>query len=447
MSGLPQKSEDTRTTELTMTGLAVFWAPLALMWIVMAIEQPALNGLIARLPRAAVHLAAFEVAFGLALVIESPILQMLSASTALARGRESYRRLLNFMHGLGGSLVLLHVLIVLPPVFAWLSGQVLGVPEEVRGPAREVLIILIPFAPMVGYRRFWQGALIRAGLTGLVARTMIIRLVVTIGGLAVGLLWFRQAPETVPGGHVLAAWSLVLGVIAGAIAAGWYAARRVVPQLGDDDPDAVKGLPALLRFYVPLSLTSVMLLASRPVLAYGMSRSVEPVLSLAAWPVVQSVLFLFTSIALSYQEAVVAQRREDGSTDLVLRRFGLVLGCGLSGMLLLMSFSGGARLWFRYVAGLTPELVELATPAMMILVAMPLIVSLRSYVSGRMVARERTGLLGVSVGANTTTLVLLVVLLPTLTSLVGAILAAIAFVAANTAQLAVLWLGGRRRHA
>ena len=447
MSEAPAAGEEQSQPDLTMLRLAVFWAPLALMWIVMAIEQPALNALIARLPRAAIHLAAFEVAFGLALVIESPILQMLSASTALARGRESYRRLLAFMHGLGGMLVLLHLLIVLPPVFSWISGDLLGVPEAVRAPAREVLVILIPFAPMVGYRRFWQGALIRAGRTGLVARTMVIRLVVTIGGLVAGLIWYRRSPETVPGGHVLAAGSLVLGVIAGAVAAGWYARRRVVPTLAEREAQRVKTLPALLRFYVPLSLTSVMLLASRPVLAYGMSRSAEPVLSLAAWPVVQSVLFLFTSIALSYQEAVVAQRREDGSTDLVLRRFALVLGCALSGLLLIMAFSGAARAWFTHVAGLTPDLVALATPAMTILIVMPLIVSLRSYISGRMVARQRTGLLAVSVAANTTTLVLLVVLLPVLTTLLGAILAAIAFVAANAAQLTVLWLGGRRRHA
>ncbi|MFW5826789.1 MAG: hypothetical protein ACOCU4_01785, partial [Alkalispirochaeta sp.] len=52
---------------ITLKILFVFWLPLAVMWIIMGIEQPSLNAIIARLPDAEVHLAAFEVAFGLAL--------------------------------------------------------------------------------------------------------------------------------------------------------------------------------------------------------------------------------------------------------------------------------------------------------------------------------------------------------------------------------------------
>lgn len=427
-----------------MGSLWVFWVPLALMWIIMGIEQPALNGVIARLPNAAVHLAAFEVAFGLALVIESPILQMLSAATALIHGPASYRSMVRFMLGWTVLLSFIHSVISHPVVFYWVAGTVLGVQSVVVEPAQEVFTLLIPFAAMVGFRRLWQGALIRAGETRAVAATMVVRLVVTISGLAAGILWYRMDPAGAPAGHLVAGGALVLGVVAGAAAAWWYFRRRVAGTLRSRPDDTARSLGELLAFYVPLSMTSIMLLVARPILAFGISRSEAPLLSLAAWPVVQSLLFLFTSIALSYQEAVVAKMGETAANQGILRRFGVVLGIALSVLLGVVAFTGGSTVWFGRVAGLTPELIALARPALGILVAMPVIVTIRSYFSGVLVSRDRTVFLGSSVIANTLVLLTLVLTLPPTTALAGTLVAAVAFFAANLAQLGVLALGARR---
>jgi hypothetical protein len=423
--------------------LFIFWLPLAVMWIIMGVEQPALNGVIARLPSAARHLAAFEVAFALALVIESPILQMLSAATALVGGRDSYRSIMRFMGGWAVVLSLIHLVVSRPVVFGAVAGSLLGVPAEVIGPARETFALMIPFSAMVGYRRLWQGALIRAGETARVARTMVLRIVVSVAILGAGLVFHRVAPDRSLDGHIVAAVALIAGVIVGAAASWWYFRTVVLPTLPEEGDTAAMTTPALLRFYMPLSLTSIMTLVSRPVLAYGIARSTQPFLSLAAWPVVQSVLFLFTSVAMSYQEAVIAQLGQDRSREALLRRFGIILGVVLTALFAVLGYTEGSRIWFGRVAGLTPELQALARPATMVLVLVPLLITERSYYSGLLVARGRTGLLGVSMGANTVTLLLLVVLLPLLTDLTGSSVAAIAFFGANLAQMAVLWAGVR----
>lgn len=434
------------------------------MWIIMGIEQPSLNAVMARLPNAVVHLASFEVAFGLALVIESPILQMLSAATALVRGRRSYRSMLRFMHAWTIVLTSIHVVVSLPRVFAFVAGRVLSVPEEVLEPSQQLFVLLLPLAAMVGYRRLWQGGLIQAGKTGLVGRTMIIRLSVTIGCLAAGFAAHRIVPDRAPGGHIVAGLSLMAGVIAGAAASWWYFRRHVAIEMfegggatspsnpapsaaassaaassaASSDGDEPKTFAQLLAFYVPLSLTSVMSLASRPILAYGIGRSIAPFLSLAAWPVVQSLLFLFTSIALSYQEAVVAMINRDEANEPVVRRFAVRLAVVLTAIFALMSVTGLSRLWFSHVAGLDAELVELARASLVILIVMPAAATGRSFFSGVLVARHRTALLAVAVAANTATLLTLVVLLPRLTTLAGASVAACAFAGANVVQLLVL---------
>lgn len=415
------------------------------MWLLMGVEQPALNGVMARLPQATLSLAAFEVAFGIALVIESPILQILSAATALVRGPRTYRQMFRFMTILAVTLTALHFFLGRPGVFPVIAGGILGVPSHVIEPARKAFVWLIPFAALVGYRRLWQGSLIQMGNTGVVAHTMVIRLVTTMLGLTLGVVLNRSGAASVPG-SIVAGWSLIGGVFAGAAASWWFYRRAREGTTHDpsaivSEDDTPRSGSALLKFYVPLSLTSVMALVSRPILAFGISRSVLPLESLATWPVINGLLFMFTSIALSYQEAVVAKAKECIENVAVLRRFGVLLTATLTAIFLAISVTGGTEVWFRGVAGLRPELVELARKAMIFLIVMPIAVTGRSYFSGLLVAEEKTIFLTVAVLANTVVLLSAVIFLPRLTDLVGTVVAAIAFGGANVVQLAVLWYG------
>ena len=71
--------------ELTQTDLndrRIFktWWPLAVSWLLMSVELPALSAVIARLPDPEIHLAAYGgVVFPIALIVESPIIMLLAA--------------------------------------------------------------------------------------------------------------------------------------------------------------------------------------------------------------------------------------------------------------------------------------------------------------------------------------------------------------------------------
>ena len=62
----------------------------------MGLELPYIAAIVARLPDPAPNLAAFGVATSLAWCIESPIMMLLSAATALVRDRGSYLALRRF---------------------------------------------------------------------------------------------------------------------------------------------------------------------------------------------------------------------------------------------------------------------------------------------------------------------------------------------------------------
>jgi hypothetical protein len=80
------------------------WWPLAGSWLLMSLELPALSAVVARLPNPAVNLAAYGgVVFPLALIIESPIIMFLAASTALSKDWASFARLRRYMHTIGAA--------------------------------------------------------------------------------------------------------------------------------------------------------------------------------------------------------------------------------------------------------------------------------------------------------------------------------------------------------
>ncbi|MFP4301309.1 MAG: hypothetical protein ACLFQZ_04710 [Spirochaetaceae bacterium] len=430
-------SIDQRT--VTYREILLFWLPLAVMWLIMGVEQPAMTAVIARMSDATRNLAAFGVAFAMALVIESPILQLLSAATALTDDRRRYRRLLHFMHLSAAGLTLLHVVLGATPLFGALARIILRVPEEVIEPSRVAFLTLAPFAAAVGYRRLWQGVLIKFGRTGAVPLTMISRLLATTAVLALGFAF-----DLLPG-NILASVALLAGVVAGAVSAYLFYRRGVAEEIPENSGQEELSWRSLLSFYVPLSLTSIIFLAARPVLTFGIARSLLPLPSLAVWPVLQGFLFLFNSVALSYQEAAVALLARNRENRSVMDRFAWHMGLLLTGVFLLAGITPLGSLWFTGVSGLGPGLLELTEAPLLLLAAVPFLVARKSWYRGELVHLGRTRVLAWAVSLHTVVLLLLVWLLPLLLPMEGTLTAAISFAVAMAVENVILRAGAGYR--
>ncbi len=175
------------------------WVPLAATWLMMSVEGTFLAAVIARLDEPTFNLAAFGVAFAFALIVEAPIIMILSAATALVRDYESFRKLRNFSYTLNLLVTLVMLIVLWRPVFEWLSGDVLALPGPVATLTHRALVLLLPWPAAIGYRRFYQGILIRAELTRRVAYGTAVR-VVTMATTALVLYIFFALPGAVVGG-------------------------------------------------------------------------------------------------------------------------------------------------------------------------------------------------------------------------------------------------------
>ncbi len=411
----------------------IFWFPLGLMWLMMAAEQPALTAVIARMADAEANLAAFGVVFALALVAESPIIQMLSAATALAGHRENYRLLLRFMHIMAALLTAGHLIVGLTPLYDLIVSGILNVPDNVMETSRLPFIVMAPFSAAVGYRRLWQGVLIRNGKTWVVPVSMILRLVIL--AVVLGLGFSRWSLS----GALLASIALSLGVIGAAIAAGVLNRFFVTPYLRDAGPDdEILGWHGLMQFYVPLSLTTVVFLVARPVMTFGIARAPMPERSLAVWPVLNAYLFMFNSLALSHQETAIALLKEHPRSIERLKRFTAVLAIVLTGGMLISGLTPLGTWWFATVSGLSPRLLEMTRVPLLILALVPALVTYKAWYRAHYVGNGRTRVLAEGVVVYTIALFVLVFAGSSFIPLAGATTAAAALMLSQGSENAYL---------
>jgi hypothetical protein len=414
------------------------WAPLAASWLLMGLELPAVGAVMARLPDPAVSLAAYGgVVFPIALIIESPIIMLLAASTALAVDAVSYRVIWRFMLVVAGGLTALHALIAFSPLFDVVAMSVLGVPEALREPARWGMQLMLPWTFSIASRRTHQGLLIRFGRSEAVTLGTVVRLITNVSVLSAGYM-YGQLP-----GIVVGCAAVACGVSAEAVVAA-ISLRPVLRRHinGKQPAGEPLTLRAFLKFYWPLMLTPFINFFAMPLAAAGMSRMPVVLESLAVWPVLNGIAFATRSTGYALNEVVVAQ------LDLwrpvpALRRFAWILAAATSAPLLLMALSPLGMFWFQRVAALTPELARLATVAFAMTIPLPAMAAIQSLYQGVLVHSRRTQGITESVVALLLGTIAMLALGIAWQGPEGIMFAAAALVAGNAAQTGWVWWRAR----
>jgi hypothetical protein len=365
--------------------ILALWAPLAASWLLMGIEMPLFAAVVARLPDAEVHLAAFSAAvYPFALLIEAPIIMLLAASTAWVGDLATWRRLRNFVQAAGGVLTIVHLAVAFTPLFDLVVRDAIRAPDEVLEPARLGLRILTPWTWAIAYRRFQQGVLIRFEHARLLVVGTVVRLASNAALLVLGVAHGGIS------GIVVGTAGIAVGVVAEALFAGFCVQRYCRPALRRAAPPAEPfRWGAFFGFYLPLAATPFLTLLVQPLGAAAMNRMPEPITSLAAWSPVYGLVFLTRSAGFAFNEVVVTLVQRPGGLP-ALRRFAWGLGVSMMGLLALLAFTPLGGWWFGTVSGLSDDLVGVAAAALGLAVLMPGYAVLQSLYQGALVRARRT---------------------------------------------------------
>ncbi|VAX20811.1 hypothetical protein MNBD_IGNAVI01-3198 [hydrothermal vent metagenome] len=341
---------------LSYKKIFLFWVPLAITWLMMSVEGPYLSAIIARMGEPKYNLAAYGISFSFALIIEAPVIMLMSAATALVNNSDSYKKLKNFTYTLNAVITLFMLVILIPKVFDFIAVDLIELPAEVVGITYWALAALLPWPAAIGYRRFYQGILIRNNRTRFVTAGTFIRLVTM--SITALVLYFKFAFP----GAVVASLALSMGVSAEALASKLMSLTivkkiKTIKAIEGKEELTYKGI---IEFYYPLALTSMLSLGVYPIVTFMLGQSRMAIESLAVLPVVNALVFIFRSIGLSYHEVFIALLGEKGEGYKPLRNFGLIVGSGSVLILMMITVTPLSKIWFHYISGLSIELTQLS---------------------------------------------------------------------------------------
>lgn len=365
----------------------------------MGLEGPISVSAISRLPNATVNTAAFQVLMAIALLIESPVIDLLSTSTTLAKSRQAFHLLRRFTIGLGVALTFVHIALVFTPLFSLFASNVLRIPDEVARAAQLGLQWMVPWSAAIGWRRFNQGLLIRNGQTRWVGIGTGLRVTTMTCSVTSLVAWGKLSGiETVGIG-------LIASVVVEACFSHW-AARRVIHRIESQKSDSSGEISysQLCRFHFPLSATTLIMLGSQPLISYALARSPDAVESLAGYQVALTLGWLLRAAVYALPEAIITLGSNPGAVR-ELRRFTLTTGSLMSGILFALALSGIDQTIFITLLGAEPPVAAAAHIAFLCTGALPLIGALQAYCRGLLTIHHNTGARLLAMIGGTTVLV------------------------------------------
>lgn len=438
-------NEPKPATKLTLSQILKLFLPLSLSDVIMILAGPILTIGLTKLAFPEISLAAYSVAQNVAILIESPIIMLLHASTVLSRYKETYQPLRLFMFWSNALLTVLYAALAFSPAYDYIFKTILAQPEAVAEAARPAFQIMLLWPAAIGWRRFYQGILINHKKSGLVAyagfgRMASLTLVVILGVFANG------------DGAQVAAWALTISVIVEAVAVTWLAwpiLKRGVAEPGAVTPSwAPRTLRQIAVWYFPLALTQIVIWIVRPLINGGIARTPNPELALAAWPIAWSTIGMVANSVRMVQQLTITLLKDRQSYQ-ILRRF--VWGAGLvaSAIMALLAFTPLGLGYMEWVLGLKGGLRDIAlaaVPALQWAVFYPLMVAMQNWLQGLLVREGRTVIinLGAIVGGAVT--MTMVYLGATALNVPGAVLGVTSLLAGALVELLVLFVASRREH-
>ena len=370
------------------------WLPLAISFELMMLEGPALQGAIGRLPDSALHLAAWGLMLQLSLLIESPVIMLLSTAIALVKDAGTFYALRRFMLNLLIGCTLLTAAIAFTPLFDLVASRIMGQPAAIVAVTRPALRTMLLCTAAIGWRRFFQGILVRNGATRMVSWGTSVRLCAAIT-TAVSLTIWGKLP-----GVQVGACALMAAVLTEAVATTLFALpvvrAKVLPIQSEEAPPTQR---EIWQFHLPLAATTVLTLLALPLTSAALARLPSPKETLAAWAVASMAVLVLRGWGLAIHEITVSQAR-DATTRPALYRFAWIVGLVTSGITALLVATPLLTVYFRSVVHLPTNLYDMARLGVGACVLLPLITALASWARGMLVAESATGKVYRGMGLN-----------------------------------------------
>jgi hypothetical protein len=203
--------------------------PLAATSTMMSASVPIINAGLARLASPEANLAAFGLAFGISILLESPVFALQQAVTAWYPGHGSVRHFITFAAVFGVIVFLFEAAVAYGPLAQIIFGRWLGAETHLAEAAGEALKVAIFFSPVIAVRCALQAILVSRRQAGPIGWGTFIRL------LLLAVLVIIVAPKMDIAGPTAGMAALLAAVIVETVFVGLAVGRSPEYQ-GTESP-------------------------------------------------------------------------------------------------------------------------------------------------------------------------------------------------------------------
>jgi hypothetical protein len=362
--------------EVTIKNLFKTWWPIAVSWVLLSFEPQFFSSIISRFPDAEVNLAAYgNISWLIPIFIQSPIMLLQAASAALCKDIETFKKLRKFAYGMTIGLTLVHLLVALTPLYFFITRNLFNLPEEVIAAGRPGLILMLPWAGSIAYRRFHQGILVRFGHTKRMSFGTLLRLLSDMGCVVI-LSRIEGAS-----GLIIATAAQGFSVFLESAFIGVVTAPIVKNELKHSATGEIIRWKAFTKYYTPLLVNSVLMILFNPMNSAAMARMPAALSSLATWPVVNSFGHLINNLGQACREVTLTFFQKKGSFR-VIRNFCLIIGITAASILSFFTFTPLLSWYLRVVVSMPEHLIPYAKTATIFLIPIGITFSLANMYTG-----------------------------------------------------------------
>jgi hypothetical protein len=229
-------------------------------------------------------------------------------------------------------------------------------------------------------------------------------------------------------GAIVGASALTIGVLIEAIASR-FMVHKILNEIKRIESDKSHlSYQSIFSFYYPLALTSMLALGVHPIVTFFVGQSRFALESLAVLPVITSLVFIFRSIGLSYQEVGITLMGKNWAGYAKIKTFAIILTLFVLVTMSIIAFTPLSTFWFYNISGLSKELTNFSYLPLQIMCIMPGLSVILSWQRAILVTARNTRPITWASSLEVFGIVLLLFLTINFSQLTGAVAACIALV-------------------
>lgn len=176
----------------------------------------------------------------------------------------------------------------------------------------------------------------------------------------------------------------------------------------------------MLKFYLPLAATSMLMMASHSFVSSGLARTPDASAALAAFALAQSLAVMFESPCYTIQRMCVALFKDQASYAAV-KRTTIAVWATLTAVMLAIAFTPLGKVAFMQVLKVPPELYVDTVRSFRVFLLLPAFSAFRSFYQGLLITSKRTSLLTINMLFRLAVMLTLATILPRLNFSGGAV--------------------------